>query len=453
MTARMTEGPIGRTLLAFSVPLLLTNLFQQLYTTVDAAVVGRFVGEEALAAVGSCGLLTSFLIYFFLGLSVGASIVVGHRFGAREEDAVRRGVSTAFALAIWSGLALTAIGLAGAPQFLSWMNVPDAAMGLAVSYLRTSFLGMVPLMLYNMLSGLLRAVGDSRTPLACLLVSGVLNIALDLWFVAGLHWGVFGAALATVLAQGVSAILVLFRLRRRTDCCRLHLSLVPERDSLRRIVQVGVPAGLQSVLVCFANVVVQSQINRFGLEVMAGFTAYMKLDGFLYMPIDAFCHGMTSFTAQNLGAGRRDRILRGTAVCLGLSAGVTVCIAAVLLALDTRALGVFTTAAGALAHGSDMLHVLAPLYVLYAVNQTLTGVIRGTGCALPPMGISLVCMCGLRVSWILLLGRLWPSPYVIYTSYPVTWLVTCAALVVCYAAVVLRPRKEKTWSSSSCSIS
>ena len=443
LKGQMTEGKIGRQLLLFALPLMLSNLCQQLYNTVDAVIVGRLVGANALAAVGASSLLITFMIYFFIGLSIGASVLISQFFGSRKYDKVQEAVHTAVALSLVSGLVLTVLGLAFAPAMLRMMNIPEEGLVYAVPYIRVYFLGMVPMTLYNIGSGILRAVGNSKTPLVCLVVTVVLNIGLDLLFVGPLGMGVAGAALATALAQLAAAVLIVVILLRANPVYRLKFAKIRfHAQVFKDIVRIGLPAGLQSVLVCFSNVVVQSQINTFGLEVMAGFTAYMKIDGFLFMPIDAFCLAISNFVGQNVGAGRWERVVKGKNVCLLLCIGVTIGLGVVIVLNARLILGMFTADEAVILNGMRQLYTVVPLYGIYAADQVFVGVLRGVGATVVPMVITLLCMCGLRLSWIFVVLQFVHDARVIYLSYPLTWIVTGTVLVIYYCKGGWRPDKK-----------
>lgn len=442
LKGQMTEGRIGRKLLLFALPLMFSNLCQQLYNTADAVIVGRLVGADALAAVGASSLLITFMIYFFIGLSIGASVLISQFFGSRKNDKVQEAVHTAVALSLVSGLVLTVLGLAFAPAMLRMMNIPEVGLAYAIPYIRIYFLGMIPMTLYNIGSGVLRAVGDSKTPLACLVVTVVLNIGLDLLFVGPLGMGVAGAALATALAQLAAAVLIVIILLRADPIYRLRPARIRFHvQTLRDIVRIGLPAGLQSVLVCFSNVVVQSQINTFGLEVMAGFTAYMKIDGFLFMPIDAFCLAISNFVGQNMGAGRWERVVKGKNVCLLLCVGVTLGLGVMIILNARLILGMFTSDEAVVLNGMRQLYTVVPLYGIYAADQVFVGVLRGAGATVIPMVITLVCMCGLRLSWIFTTLHFIHDARMIYLSYPLTWIVTGAVLLLYYYKGGWRPER------------
>lgn len=427
----MTSGRVSRQLVFFALPLMAANLLQQCYNTADAVIVGRCVGAQALAAVGASSLLVTFMIYFFIGLSAGASILVSQAYGAMDPEKLEKTVHTAVAMSLVSGLILTCLGWGCAPALLRLMRLPDENLADAITYIRLYFLGMVPMIFYNTGSGILRAVGDSKTPFCFLLVTSVLNILLDLVLVAGCGYGVAGAAIATTLAQLVAAVCVGIKLITTQQGYRLSIRKIRfDSNAFRGILKIGVPSGLQSVLVCFANVVVQSEINTFGSNVMAGFTAYMKVDGFLFMPIDAFSLAVSSFVGQNAGAGDLDRVQKGKQTGMLLAVGVTAVLSTVMFLAAEPIIGLFVTDPEVVAFGVWQLRTVVPLYVVYAVNQIAIGAMRGLGKTLVPMLISLVCMCGLRIGWIVGMTAHFPTPAVIYGSYPLTWLVTLVALTV-----------------------
>lgn len=430
---QMTEGPILRQLFFFALPLMASNVLQQLYNTVDAIIVGNCVGAKALAAVGSSGLLVIFMIYFFLGLSIGSSIVISQAYGGGNQGRVHRAVHTTAGLSLISGLALMIIGILFAPYFLRWMNVPDDAMNMAVTYIKIYFLGMIPMMVYNMGSGILRAIGDTKTALYGLGAASVLNILLDLLFVAGLSMGVAGAAAASALSQLVAAMVVVIRLIREKDIYGLSLTKIHiYKDELRSIVRIGMPTGLQSVLVCFSNIIVQSRINIFGLGVMAGYTSYMKVDGFLFTTIDAYSMAVSNFVGQNIGAGKYDRVRKSMKVCAGLCVCTVFVLGGLILLNADPILRLFTGEPQVAHYGKMLMFTMIPFYWIFGINQSFSGVIRGAGEAAAPMWISLISMCGLRITWIIGMLSVWKDVRIIYVSYPLTWIVTFFVFLLYY---------------------
>lgn len=429
----LTQGKIGQKILFFALPIMFSNLLQQFYNTADAIIVGRFVGSDALAAVGASSLLITFLIYFFIGLSVGASVLISQFYGADDTKRLSITIHTDVALALLSGVILTIVGVLFAKPMLQAMNLPESGMSYAKSYLQIYSISMVPFAVYNVGSGILRALGDSKTPLYCLIMTVTLNVVMDVFFVAIMSWEVTGAAWASTISQLAAAVFIIFKLNNLDEAFRLKIRNIHfDFLTLKEIIRIGVPTGIQSVLVCFSNVVVQAQINTFGIDVMAGFTAYMKVDGFLFMPIDAFSLAISNFTGQNIGAGNVERVQKGKNICLIFSIGVTVVIGIIMLFSARFIIGAFSSTEEVIEHGIRQLYLVVPLYFIYASNQTYIGVLRGAGATFVPMVISLICMCGLRIGWIFVLKQFVLDPLVIYISYPLTWIVTGSILFVYY---------------------
>ena len=417
---QMTKGSISKQLILFSIPILISNLFQQLYNTVDTAIVGRFVGANALAAVGTCNLVVVFMIYFFIGLSNGSSIVLSQCFGENDEEKVFKTVHTTMGLSFISGIVLMIVGLLSAETILKMINTPDDVIGYAVTYIRVYFLSMIPMMIYNMGTGILRAMGDSKTPLYYL-GAAVFNM------------GVMGAALATTLSQTLSAILILIKLISSNEVYKLNISKIRiDKDILKRILVIGVPTGLQSVLICFSNIIVQSKVNLFGLDVMAALTVYYKVEGFIYMPIEALAMAASNFIGQNIGARNVERVKKGKSLSMKICVGMTVLIGGLIMIFKTPILHVFTTDSEVVKYGSQFIMFIVPLYFIYAMNQILSGVLRGAGKTFVPMLIGLVCMCGFRVGWLVVMMGIVKDVRIIYASYPLTWILTNIAMTAYY---------------------
>ena len=428
---QMTEGSISKQLILFAIPILISNLFQQLYNTVDTAIVGRFVGANALAAVGTCNLVVVFMIYFFIGLSNGSSIVLSQCFGENDEEKVSKTVHTTMGLSFISGIILMIVGLLSAETILKMINTPDDVIGYAVTYIRVYFLSMIPMMIYNMGTGILRAMGDSKTPLYYLGAAGILNIILDLVFIVVFNMGVMGAALATTLSQTLSAVLIMIKLVTSNEVYKLHIRKI-NREILKRILIIGIPTGLQSVLVCFSNIIVQSKVNLFGLDVMAALTVYYKVEGFIYMPIDAIAMAASNFIGQNIGARNVERVKKGKSLSMKMCVGITVLISGLIMIFKTPILHIFTTDSEVVKYGSQFIMFIVPLYFIYAMNQTLSGVLRGAGKTFVPMIIGLVCMCGFRVGWLVVMMGIVKDVRIVYASYPLTWILTNIAMTAYY---------------------
>lgn len=430
----ITEGVIWKQLLLFFFPIVLGTFFQQLYNTADAIIVGKAVGKEALAAVGgSTGTLINLLVGFFVGLASGASVIIAQLFGARRAQDVSRAVHTTIALALTSGALLTAAGLLCSGVILEWMGTPQEVMTYALPYLNIYFLGMIPQLVYNIGSGVLRAVGDSRRPMLFLICAAMTNIVLDIVLVLGLEMGVRGAAIATVISQIVSALLILVSLSRAQPVYRLSLRKIRfHGDMLLRIVRIGLPAGLQSVMYSLSNMIIQASVNGFGTDVMAAWTAYGKIDGLYWMMISAFGVSITTFVGQNFGAKRYDRMHRSVRVCLGMAAGVTLAMSALTLAIGRPMLGMFTDDAQVVETGMSIIRLIVPTWITYLCIEILSGAVRGAGDSLVPTLMTLTGVCLMRVFWVAVVVPMKHQLPVLMLSYPITWVITSAMFIVYY---------------------
>ncbi len=430
----ITEGVIWKGLLSFFFPILLGTFFQQMYNTVDAIIVGKFVGKEALAAVGgTTGNIINLIVGFFTGLSSGATVILSQYYGARKHQEVSDTVHTAIAMAIGGGLIIMALGLALAPSMLRLLDTPEELIEYSLSYIRIYFIGMVPSLIYNIGSGLLRAVGDSRRPLLFLIAACMTNIVLDVVFVVGFDMHVAGAAWATILSQLVSAVLIVVTLMRSHTSYQLIPSKIRFHGALlKRIVTIGLPAGLQSMAYSVSNTIVQASINGFGTNVMAAYTAYGKLDAFNWMLQNAFGISITTFVGQNFGAKKYDRVKKSVRVCLAMTAGATVLLSLFLLVAGQPLYHLFTDDAQVVEIGMQMLWQLAPLFILYICIEILSGALRGTGDAVMPSVMTLLGVCALRVTWLLGVVPLNRTLNMVLLCYPITWAVTSLLFVVYY---------------------
>ena len=386
----MTEGSIIRHLLVFALPLLVGNLFQQLYNTVDTWVLGNYVGDEAYAGVGSVGPIINTLIGFFTGLSSGAGAVISQYYGAKRDDKVHDTVHTAIVMTLILGVVFTAVGWLITPFMLRMMNTPENVFDESLSYLRIYFSGMIGLMLYNIGAGILRAVGDSRRPFYFLVVSALTNTALDLLFVLAFDMGVEGVAYATILAQGISALLVMLTLMRSKFCIRLtpsHLRI--HWDMLSKIVKVGIPAALQMMVTSFSNVFVQSYINFFGDDCMGGWTSYAKIDQLLFLPMQSLALASTTFVAQNLGCKQTQRARRGAFTAVMLAFGCTAVLLLPVMLLAPHLVRFFNDKPEVIEYGVMLLRYISPFYLLCCINQIYAGALRGAGNSRAPMIIML----------------------------------------------------------------
>lgn len=431
---QITEGVIWKQLLLFFFPILFGTFFQQLYNTVDAIIVGRFVGKEGLAAVGgSAAMIINLLVGFFVGLSSGATVIISQFYGARQQAKVSQAVHTAVAFSIAGGLVIMAIGLVSAPAALRAMGTPQETMEDSILYLRIYFMGLIGNLLYNMGAGILRAIGDSKRPLYFLIAGCLTNIVLDIVLVLFCKMGVAGAAWATIISQLVSAVLVVMTLLKTDDMYRLSpKDIRMNPNMLLRIIQIGLPAGLQSVMYSASNIIIQSSVNSLGTDIVAAWTAYGKIDVIYWTIINAFGISITTFVGQNFGAGKLDRVYKGVRVCLGISAGATLFLSAVLYGFGQYIYLLFTTDAGVIEKGVEILHFLVPTLITYVCIEILSGALRGIGDCWIPMIMTALGVCLLRVVWIVVAVPIYPDIKTICFSYPLTWTVTSVLFLIYY---------------------
>lgn len=431
-TNQITEGVIWQQLLLFFFPILFGTFFQQLYNTVDAIVVGRFVGKEALAAVGGpTGTLINLLVGAFVGLSSGAAVIISQYYGAKKSEKVSWAIHTSVAFALSCGVVMMVVGIVGAPMALRAMGTPEDIMEHASLYLRIYFVGIIPNLIYNMGSGILRAVGDSRRPLYFLMASCITNIVLDILFVVIFHMGVTGAALATILSQTVSAILVIIVLTRTREIFRLEFQKIHiDRRMLKRIIQIGLPAALQSVMYSSSNIIIQASVNGLGTDTVAAWTAYSKIDSLFWMIISAFGISVTTFVGQNYGAGKMDRVHRGIRVCLGMCVAASLGLTAFLYVFGHPIFTIFTDDLAVLEKGMEILHFLVPTFITYVAIEIYSGALRGVGDCWIPMLITCLGICVLRVIWILTAVPMRPDIKTVIFSYPLTWVTTSILFII-----------------------
>lgn len=441
-TVKQTDiltGSIPRQLLAFFLPIWFGTLFQQLYNTADTLIVGNFVGTNALAAVGATGPFVNLLVGLFVGLCSGAGVVVAQSCGARDLDTVDRQVHTALVFSVVIGALLTVVGLLTAEPVLRIMGTPEEILGDAALYLRIYFLGMIPQILYNMGTNILRAAGDSKRPLYFLIVASLVNIVLDVIFIAVFHWGVAGAALATIISQVASAVLTL-RCLAGSQGMPWNLSaekLRMERTILVAICMIGVPAAAQSALYNVSNMMIQSCMNGFGTDTIAAWGVYGKIDFLFWMTINSLGISITTFVGQNFGARQYDRVHRGTRICLGMSAAIALGISVVFLLAAVPLFRLFSQDPEVIAVGVEMMHVLVPAYITYVCIEVLSGALRGCGDVRIPTLITVVCVCGLRILWLLTAVPRWHTVAMVELSYPITWTLASVLFVIYY--------KKGTW--------
>ena len=429
----MTTGSIWKRMVSFAVPVFLGNLCQQLYNTVDSVIVGKFVGKQALAAVASSGNLIFMMTGFFMGLFIGAGIVIAQYFGARNYEKVRSAVHTDIAFALCCGVLLTLLGVFFTPTILTWMRTPADVLDTSILYFRLYFLGSLATILYNAGMGILQAVGDSRSPLYYLVISSVVNVALDLLFVGAMDMGVAGAAVATVISQVVSAVLCIIKLTRSDGPYRLEIKRIGfDLPLLKKITSQGVPSGVQNSIIAIANVVVQSNINTFGSDAMAGCGSYAKVEGFVFLPITSFAMALTTFTGQNLGAGQYERAKRGARVGFTCSMLLAELIGLTLLLVAPYAIALFNDDPAVIAIGVRQTRTEALFYFALAFAHSISAVMRGAGRAKMPMYTMLVCWCVIRVTYITLALKVWPDIITIFWAYPITWCLSCVVFLLYY---------------------
>ena len=428
----MTEGNITRHIVSFALPLLVGNIFQQLYNTVDTWVVGNYVSNEAFSAVGTVGPVINMLIGFFMGLSSGAGVVISQYYGAKREQEVSRAVHTAITMTLILGLVFTFVGLAMTPIMLKLMKTPAEVLPESTAYLTIYFSGLMGLMLYNIGAGILRAVGDSQRPFYFLVVCAVMNTVLDLVFVLVFHMGVEGVALATILSQATSAVLVIITLLRTDNCIRLRIKqLKLHWDMLKKIIIVGIPAALQMAVTAFSNIFVQSYINFFGADCMSGWTAYAKVDQLLFLPMQSIALASTTFVGQNLGRNQPERTRKGVSVSLRIAVCATIIMMIPVLIFASPIVSFFNDKPQVIEYGALLLRWLSPFYVLCCFNQIYAGALRGAGNTRAPMVIMLSSFVLFRQVYLYFMAGICNEIIPIAMSYPAGWLL-CSALTGIY---------------------
>ena len=429
----MTEGPIARQLIAFALPLLLGNLFQQLYNTADSLIVGNFLGSEALAAVSSSSNLIQLMIGFFNGLAMGAGVVISRYYGARDIPRVQRAIHTMLASGLIAGMLLTAVGVTLTPILLRMMGTPETVLPLSISSFRTYFYGALAFVLYNICMGILQSVGDSRHPLYYLIVSSFINVALDLLFIGVFHWGVASAAAATAISQLISAMLSLYRLMHSDRDYRVSLRKIGiHMASLREILRNGIPSGFANCIIAIANVVIQSNINAFGAAAMAGCGAAARIDGFAFLPITCFNMALTTFVGQNLGAKRYDRVKQGVRTGVMTAMIIAQIIGVINFILSPHLIGLFDKSPEVIRFGMFLVRTLSAFYFLLAYSHTMAAVFRGAGKSTVAMLGMAVCWCVVRVPYVTIATRIFPHLSAVSSAYPVTWTLSTIIFTVYY---------------------
>lgn len=430
----IVEGVIWKQLLIYFFPILLGTFFQQLYNTVDAVVVGNYLGKEALAAVGGAtGTIINLLVGFFVGLSSGATVVISQYFGSGDEEGVSRAVHTSIALSLAGGIFLTFVGIFGARWALEMMGTTADVIGGATDYMRIYFAGVIMNLLYNMSSGILRAIGDSRRPMIYLIICCLVNIVLDILFVGFMHMGVAGAAIATISSQAVSAILTMRALMRTEECYKFVIKkLRVDFPLLGRILRIGFPAGIQSMMYSISNLLIQANINALGTDTMAAWTAFGKVDSIIWMVMGAFSVSVTTFVGQNWGAGKVDRVKTSIRTGMVVELLSTLIMSGVILLTGQHLIRLFTQDEGVIAISLMIMHCNVPLYVSFVPIDLLSGGMRGMGNSLAPMLIICFGVCIFRVVWLFTAVPLNNNIITIVLSYPISWILTSIVMISYY---------------------
>lgn len=442
----MCSGSISKKMIVFAVPLMLSGLLQLLFNAADIIVVGNFAGDESLAAVGATSTLINLMTNLFIGMSVGANVLTANYFAAGQEKELSKTVHTAMTVSILSGVFLTVLGLIAAPHVLRLMQTPDDVIDLATIYLRTYFCGMTAVMVYNFGSAILRAIGDTQRSLYFLFIAGIVNVVLNLVFVIVFHWGVFGVGLATVISQVISATLVFICLLKEKSAIRVDVKkLEIDKHKFSRILQIGLPAGLQGMMFSLANVVIQSSVNTFGTTVIAGNSASSNVEGFAFTAMNAFHQAAVSFTGQNAGARKYGRINKILFTALGYVFAVGVFFCIVYVVFDRQLISLYTDSEAVIDAGIRRLVIIACSYMICGMMDVVVGSLRGLGYSFMPMIVSLVGICALRLIWIATVFRIpeYHTIEMIYYTYPISWVITLCAHLICYS--VIKKKIKTKW--------
>ena len=442
----LLQGPLFPNIVCYTIPIILTSILQLLFNAADLVVVGRFCGSVSVAAVGSTGSLTNLMVNFFIGLSVGAGVAVAHGLGSREEQVVQRTVHTALPTALVSGGLLTILGVSFSKTFLRMMGTPDNVLPLSSVYMQIYFSGVTFTMVYNFCAAILRAAGDTKSPLLYLSIAGVVNVVLNIIFVTVLNMNVAGVALATTLSQGISAALVTRALMKRTDACRLELKKLRFHSAqLSKMLRIGLPAGIQSSLFSISNVLIQSSVNSFGDVFMSGSAASANIEGFVYASLNAFHQTAVNFIGQNAGARQYRRVYRTLWICLGCVSVVGLVLGSAAWCFGRQLLSIYITdSPQAIEYGMVRLAYICLPYFLCGLMDVSTGALRGLGASVIPMVISILGICGLRIFWIYTIFQIpgYHTPQCLFFSYTVTWVVTFLCQIAAFLLVCRKFPKE-----------
>ena len=443
---RFLEGNLTENIVRYTIPIILTSVLQLLFNAADLVVVGRYCGSVSVAAVSATGAITMLIINLFIGLSIGAGVTVAQGYGCGDHRMVHRTVHTAIPAALISGIFLTVAGIFLSRPLLTMMGTPDEVIGLSTLYMQIYFGGITFNMLYNFSASILRAVGDTKSPLIFLTIAGVVNVGLNLIFVTVFEMNVAGVALATTISQAISAVLVIIVLMRRTDSCHLDLKkLRIYSTQLKKIITIGLPAGIQGSLFAISNVLIQSSVNSFGPVVMSGSGAAGNIEGFVYVSINAFQQTAVNFTGQNVGAGNYKRVWRIFWVCLGCVSVVGLVMGTLGFVFGKQLLSIYITdSADAITYGLIRMSCICLPYFLCGIMDVSTGALRGMGASMIPMVISVLGVCGVRILWIYTIFQIpaFHTPVSLYLSYPISWIITFACQLVAFLYVYKKQVKR-----------
>lgn len=429
----LTEGRIWSKIIKFAIPIFIGNVFQQLYNTVDSLIVGNFIGNDALAAVSSSGNLIFLFVGFFSGIAMGAGVVISKYFGAKDYEKLQKAIHTNIALGLIASIVLTILGVIFTPQILSLMGTPESVLPNSIVYFRIYFMGAITVVMYNIAVGILQAVGDSRHPLYYLIISSIINVLLDLLFVAVLKMGVGSAAFATVIAQAISTFLCFYRLTHYDTVYKVHLSKIRiNKEMAQQIIKIGLPSGVQNSIIGFANVIVQSNINAFDVNAVAGCGAYSKIEGFAFLPITCFSMALTTFVGQNLGAQKLDRVKKGAKFGIICSVSMAEIVGIIIWLGAPIFIKLFNDDPAVVAFGTKQSRTEALFYCLLAFSHCIAGIMRGAGKAIVPMITMLLTWCAIRITYITIAVKLVPKIVVIFWAYPLTWLLSSIIFFIYY---------------------
>mgnify|MGYP004512812907 FL=1 len=419
----LTQGSIGKGILVFLLPLLASTLIQQLYNTVDLIFVGKFCSTEATAAIGASSLIITCLIGFFNGMAVGINVVAAHIYGKQDKKGLKNVIQTVFMIGLIGGLIVTIIGIYFAPIFLKYMNTPQSILDVAVKYLRIYTLSMISVVIYNLLCGILRAIGDSKSPMMFQIFGGIVNVIADFIFIVILKMDVQGAAIATLLSQTLTAVLTIRYFYKRSEEPKLHFTMrIFDKKIFKKILMIGIPAGVQSIVITLSNIIIQSQINSFGVDAIAAFTAYFKIELILYLPIIVLGQALVSFVGQNYGAKQYNRINKGVKYSMIVSVVITMGVSTLMIINSNYIFSIFTSNLDVMRYGKEIVSITFPFYFLYAILECLSSLVRGRGISIPPMVITLFSFCGIRIMFLIFLLMKNNSISSIALTYPISWL-------------------------------